>query len=157
MSCGYKCSNTTTSSNGSIQVLNNSNQNIINLSFKSDISVVFNTSFTVEGSVVNRTDLNPLIEIYTSMEDGIISSNLLPTNISIATSNSEYIFTNRDFEARTESFALFYSSCGRLTVIDPSSGGFILEIAKYSFFGPLEARTFNSSSSDFLLSLLPWL
>jgi hypothetical protein len=155
--CGYHCSTTTTSSNSSIQFVNNTNGNVIVLNFNSDIPGVFNTSFTVEGSIVNGADSNPSINIYTSMEDGIISSSLVPTNISFSTAKGDYIFTNGEFDATTKSFTEFHGACGNLAIIDPSSGDSILEIARFSFFGSLEARTFNSSNSDFAVSLLPWI
>ncbi|KFX95271.1 hypothetical protein O988_05873 [Pseudogymnoascus sp. VKM F-3808] len=149
-SCGYKCSHTDITSDGSMEISNATNNDAISyLVFGSSLTPYVPLSFTANSSF--EASSNPSISI-SVIRGSTIESSLLATHIGIRPVNDgDYLFTSGTLSAETRSFKGFQSACGGFS-IDVGLET-ILQVGKFNFFGPLETRVFRGPNADFALSL----
>ncbi|KFY16932.1 hypothetical protein V491_05167 [Pseudogymnoascus sp. VKM F-3775] len=152
--CGYRCSHTDITSDGSMEISNATNNNAISyLVFGSSLTPHVPLSFTANSSF--EASSNPSINI-SVIRGSTIESSLLATDIGIRPFNDgDYLFTSGTLIAETRFFKGFHSACGGFSIdvgLDT-----ILQVGKFNFFGPLETRIFRGPNADFALSLVPWI
>lgn len=137
-----------------MEISNVTNNNAISyLVFGSSLTPHVPLSFTANSSL--DASSNPSINI-SIIQGSTIYSSLFATDIRIRPfSNGDYLFTSGNLSAETRSFEGFHSACGSFRIdigLDT-----ILQVGKFSFFGPLETIIFRGPNADFALSLVPWI
>lgn len=151
--CGYKCVKHLTFSGGDMQILNKTDHSTHTLSIKPDLYEHLREPSNA--TLGDKSGKSSHVTISTNVEEGTIVSSLLNKSIDIRMSDEDYEFGS-DFTARTESFSTFTSACGYFKIVS-GTGRTIVEVAKFKFFGPLEARIAEGPEASFALSLLPWI